>query len=610
MSIRWKLFVALFLLTAGTIAVVLIVAEREFHSWVRGEVTQRFEARLDGLLKARTERLADTRELCTKLATHPAIKAMLNGDRDPSLRTGFLSELAESRASMSGDRPGPGGRNLPDVITPRQPGQGRGLGQGQNPIRPGNPKGLPVVGVIDLDGRHLHLGQVIRRSAHHRRETAKRIGALSGEATQQVAYVTLDGSNTQRSMVQEVVLTPVLGDDGKPLGWFFLGTNAETRVERSFQMAQQAAGSEGHLGLIADGAWFVQGINDEQASSLASALGDGFWTAGKPEILKIDGKSVLIVASDLNPGSPLGKGYQVGIFPLDGFLRALANLRITVGWIGGAAVLATTLVAFFMAGRFSRPIAELVAGTERVRQGDLAGDVRVRSKDEFGALAKAFNAMTQDLALKERYREVLSKTSDPTVAQQLVEGQLELGGEIRHAAVLFCDIRGFTTMTEGMPPAEVIEFINEHMTALTKLVYFHGGVVDKFVGDLIMAVFGAPNSHGDDALRAARCALEMIQVRQELSTSSGRLVEIGIGLAYGELVAGCMGSTDRLNYTVLGDRVNLASRLCSEAGAGEVIVDEAIAAALDDSIQAEPRDPVTLKGFSAPVPSFAIRPKA
>ena len=115
-----------------------------------------------------------------------------------------------------------------------------------------------------------------------------------------------------------------------------------------------------------------------------------------------------------------------------------------------------------------------------------------------------------------------------------------------------------------------------------------------------------PTSHGNDEMRAARCALGMIERRRRLSEESGRTVEIGIGVAYGELVAGCMGSEDRLNYTVLSDRVNLASRLCSVAERGEVLVDGSVAGALGDEFRAERREPVALKGFSEPVEVFAL----
>ena len=115
-------------------------------------------------------------------------------------------------------------------------------------------------------------------------------------------------------------------------------------------------------------------------------------------------------------------------------------------------------------------------------------------------------------------------------------------------------------MTVGMDPARVVELLNEHMIVLTKVVHEHGGVVDKFVGDLVMALFGVPGSHGDDPLRAAECARGMMRARRDLDAVTGRPVQIGIGVAYGEVLAGCMGSDDRLNYTVLGERVNLAER--------------------------------------------------
>lgn len=653
MSIRWKLFVALFLLTTGTVVAVLFVAEREFRLWVEGQVTLRFEGQMNGLLEARKERLEDIRAACTRLAEHPAIRAELKGEETEAMRPGFMEQLMLERVGEvdrpgvgSADRPesgpdGPPGDRLdgrmggPDgdreqpfggMNRPRRrgefdtmpggrerPGRFRSGASGDEAQGPGNrPRGVnsksvPTVGVIDLDGNPRPFAGPMRRARPARQPASASIGQVPDSIEQDVAYVVLTHAESGRTMVQEVVLTRVRDDDGSTLGWFFLGRNAETQVERIFQQAERTSGRDGNSGLVAEGQWFVRGMPEEETSVIDSQLDADFWRNGQPEIVSLKGKKLLAVARDLNPGSPIGKGYQVAFFPVNHLIEAIDRLHLVVLLIGVGAVVVTSGIAMYLARRFSQPIAELVAGTERVRKGDLEGSVSVRSKDEFGALATAFNAMTFDLALKERYREVLSKTSDPAVAQQLVEGQLELGGEVRQAAVLFCDIRDFTAMTEGMPPGEVIEFINEHMTALTKLVYLHGGVVDKFVGDLVMAIFGAPNSYGDDALRAARCALEMVRVRQELNQTTGRIVEIGIGVAYGELVAGCMGSIDRLNYTVLGDRVNLASRLCSNAAAGEVIVDEAIASVLDDSMAVEPRGMISLKGFSKPVASFAIR---
>ena len=142
--------------------------------------------------------------------------------------------------------------------------------------------------------------------------------------------------------------------------------------------------------------------------------------------------------------------------------------------------------------------------------------------------------------------------------------------------------------------------LNEHMTAMTELVYAHRGVVDKFVGDEIMAVFGAPKEYGDDPSNAVRCALAMVAKRWELNAMGGHKFDIGIGVASGEMVAGCMGSVDRLNYTVVGERVNLAARLCSKAGPGEVM------AAVSEDIAEGERVRVEVKGFSEPVEAIRV----
>src|SRR6185436_14210849 len=105
-------------------------------------------------------------------------------------------------------------------------------------------------------------------------------------------------------------------------------------------------------------------------------------------------------------------------------------------------------------------------------------------RDEVGALSESFNEMAEDLALKERYKTVLAQVTDKEVAEQLISGQMTLGGEVRRVSVLFCDIRGFTPLTENMPPAEVITMLNEHMTVMNRVVHRHYGDVDKFVGDL------------------------------------------------------------------------------------------------------------------------------
>ncbi|HMO65321.1 MAG TPA: adenylate/guanylate cyclase domain-containing protein [Verrucomicrobiota bacterium] len=324
-------------------------------------------------------------------------------------------------------------------------------------------------------------------------------------------------------------------------------------------------------------------------------------------VLELAGRPHRAFAEALRGGAdPLAPPWQVGVYDLTDSLRQQARLRRQFLGLGAAALAGALGLSLVLAHGLSVPIRELVAGTREVRGGRFDTQVLVRSRDELGQLAGAFNEMTAGLALKERYRTILNTVADEQVARQLLEGGLALGGEVRRVSVLFCDIRGFTAHTENMAPAEVIELLNEHMTALTAVVKRRGGVVDKFVGDLLMALFGAPVTRPDDALEAARCALGILAERRRLNATSRHALEVGIGLATGDVVAGCMGSADRLNYTVLGERVNLASRLCGIAAPGQVVMDETTRAALGDRAEVRVCEPVKLKGFTAPVPAFQL----
>ena len=313
----------------------------------------------------------------------------------------------------------------------------------------------------------------------------------------------------------------------------------------------------------------------------------------------------------LTGGGTYDPAYQVSAFSLAILKDDLAELRLRGSGIGAFALLYGIILAFLFSRRLAVHIRELTRATEAVKSGDLTTRITIQSRDEIGELAASFNEMTEGLQQRDAYRGILGKVSDETVAQAMISGDLdlELGGELKTVSVLFCDIRGFTAITEHMPPTDAINLLNHHMTAMTGVVRKHYGVVDKFVGDEIMAVFGALKSYGNDAANAAACALEMIAVREQLNHGSNEPLEIGIGLATGEVVAGCMGSVDRLNYTVLGARVNLASRLCSEAGNMEVIIDDETQKQLDhpaSSLRARPD--LKLKGFSGTITAWQLLP--
>jgi class 3 adenylate cyclase len=218
--------------------------------------------------------------------------------------------------------------------------------------------------------------------------------------------------------------------------------------------------------------------------------------------------------------------------------------------------------------------------------------------------------MTRGLRLKETYRGVLDKVVSRDVAEELLSGEIELGGEMREATVLFADLRGFTALTEHMDPHAVVALLNGCMERLTAAVEEEGGVVDKYVGDELMAVFGAPVSRGDDAMRACRAAERMTAsleaMNRERAARDEPPVGAGVGIGTGLVVAGNMGTTRRLNYTVLGSTVNLAARIGDAARAGEVLLSRGTVDAVGDRVLVEALPAMALRGFSRPVEVFRL----
>jgi len=177
--------------------------------------------------------------------------------------------------------------------------------------------------------------------------------------------------------------------------------------------------------------------------------------------------------------------------------------------------------------------------------------------------------------------------------------------------IFFSDIRGFTPMSEKMGPDEIVTLLTEYFTEMVEIIFENDGTLDKFIGDAIMAIWGAPVPHEDDADRAMRAAVEMQRVLGELNKKwkeQGRQkVQIGVGINFGEVFAGNIGSDRRLEYTVIGDAVNTASRLCSKAGPGEIIISEPFYKRLKSPPPVEALEPLQLKGKAQAVPVYRVK---
>ena len=200
----------------------------------------------------------------------------------------------------------------------------------------------------------------------------------------------------------------------------------------------------------------------------------------------------------------------------------------------------------------------------------------------------------------------------PDLARQIVgaEGEVQLGGAKREVVVLFSDIRGFTPMSEQMSPDEIASLLTEYFSEMVDVVFEHGGTLDKFIGDAVMALWGAPLARGDDADRAVRAAVAMQRrvdwLNSEWQRQGRRTIAVGIGLNAGEVFAGNIGSAQRLEYTVLGDPVNTASRLCSRAGGGEVLLSDLLYHRLADPPPVRALEPMPLKGKARAVQVYSV----
>lgn len=261
------------------------------------------------------------------------------------------------------------------------------------------------------------------------------------------------------------------------------------------------------------------------------------------------------------------------------------------------------------------PIRKLAQATEDIVAGKYE-EVKLpavgKRKDEVAILTHSFEAMVHGLQDRERIRGVLDKVVSKDVADEILRTQIHLGGEDRVVTMLFSDIRGFTELTENTTPQKTIQMLNGCMTKISRVIEGEGGVIDKYVGDEVMAIFGAPTTHPDHALRAVSSGMLIVETLKRWNderAQDGELpIAMGIGIHTGLVVAGNMGAEDRLNYTVLGSNVNLAARLCEVAAPNELIISEATLNEpnIAESFYVKPLDPIVLKGFKEPVSIYQV----
>jgi adenylate cyclase len=268
------------------------------------------------------------------------------------------------------------------------------------------------------------------------------------------------------------------------------------------------------------------------------------------------------------------------------------------------------IFSLFISTGITGPVRRLLEGTRAVEAGRLDGSIDVTTRDEIGQLTTAFNNMVEQLRHKERLRETFGRYVDPRVVEGLMDRQslTASDGERRVMTVLFCDMKGFTGLSEGMTPQGLVKVMNHYLSTMSGPIRSHRGIIDKYIGDAIMAYWGPPfTEHGEQARLACLAAVEMADRGAALRTELPELLgvrtvpsdcEVRIGIATGEVLVGSIGSEFMMSYTVMGDAVNLASRLenANKFYGSHSLASEAAIMAAGDAVESREVDRLTVVG--------------
>ncbi|MNJ98409.1 Adenylate cyclase 1 [compost metagenome] len=284
-------------------------------------------------------------------------------------------------------------------------------------------------------------------------------------------------------------------------------------------------------------------------------------------------------------------------------------------FVAGSAVSLAIFFIFLFSMTLTSPIEKLAELINIVSKGnfDVKARAQVKSHDEVGDLAEAFDHMTEGLKERDKVKSLFSKFHGSSVADDLINNDIGVGGQNKNVVVFFSDIRGFTAFSEKRSPEEVVEMLNEYFGIMVGIINAHGGVVDKFIGDAIMAVWGAPKSSSKDAHNAVRACLEMRKALEKLNESrisrNQPPINIGMGLHAGQAISGTIGSDERMEYTVIGNTVNTASRIeaSTKAFGADLLITDSVIDIVGDNYKVELAGAAEVKGRSEALKMYKVR---
>jgi len=306
----------------------------------------------------------------------------------------------------------------------------------------------------------------------------------------------------------------------------------------------------------------------------------------------------------------------------EAFYKESRDILNRTGMVLGATIFISILLLIYFSGFLTRPITKIVlAMKDIIKKGDMSGRVLVEYSDEIGTLAHTFNIMAGELEKaysqikqfafqtvlaqrnERKVRNIFQKYVPKDVIDTIFENpEKMLVGDNRVVAILFSDIRSFTTISEGYMPDELVSVLNRYFEIMVDIIISHNGVIDKYIGDAIMAFFGAPVKHPDDAVEAVFAALEMqealLKFNSELIQNGRTPFKTGIGVNYGVVTVGNIGSEKKMDYTIIGDMVNLGSRLegLTKPYHQDVIFSESVSRKISEKLPVRMLDTVQVKG--------------
>ena len=293
-----------------------------------------------------------------------------------------------------------------------------------------------------------------------------------------------------------------------------------------------------------------------------------------------------------------------------GFMPSLAAWVVLIVAVGYALSL---LIFMRMANEASESVNALSEAMHQVEEGQLDTYLLEKTSDEYAGIYRRFNRMVGELMERERLRDAFGRYVAKELADDVMQHGIELGGKEVHASVLFADIREFTAMSESMSADEVVNILNQYFSVVEPSIQEQGGWINKFGGDSLLAVFGVLTPQPDHIQHAVQAALNMRLALKEFNKQQKKngkpLLKIGIGIHTGKMVAGSVGSKDRMEFTVIGDTVNTASRIegLNKKWGTDILISETVAKASGREIELEPMPETRVRGISDPIQVFAVK---